>query len=55
MIANLDHETSADNLRSETSIDAIATLVQIGHRDRKTSHEVARSIWALVAGMEKPE
>lgn len=34
--------------RNETQVDAIATLVQIGHRDGKTSFDVAGEIWEMV-------
>lgn len=37
------------NDRPESLHDQIATLVQTGHRDRKTSDEVASEIMALLA------
>lgn len=33
-----------EEMREETLTDQIATIVQVGHRDRKTSHEVAQNI-----------
>lgn len=37
------------NTRNETLRDQIATIIQSGHRDRKTSDEIAAEVCALIA------
>jgi hypothetical protein len=39
-----------DQLRGESLTDAIATVVQAGHRDQKTAHEVAVDVVTLLKG-----
>ena len=39
-----DPQNLPDKLRGENITDAIATVIQAGHRDGKTSYEVAREV-----------
>jgi len=42
-----------DQLRGESIVDAIATIIQAGHRDRKTSHEVAGEVVQMLKANAK--
>jgi hypothetical protein len=39
------------NTRNETSRDRIATVIQAGHRDRKTSDEIAGEVLELIGSI----